>query len=165
MKKIPYCTPEWLEAFVKAYRANPKYEKELKKLTSKLYFRVLAEQEWGIDKDIIFGAVIEAGKLVKAEFISTENAKKVATFILSATPMEWKKILTKKSKFVTDFMLMKIKLDHGSKVAVLGIAPHSNTLVDALTQDVELQFPDEMTADEVEKYRAHMKDFRAKLGV
>jgi hypothetical protein len=78
--------------------------------------------------------------------------------------MEWKNILTKKSKFVTDFMLGKIKLDHGSKVGVLGIAPHSNTLVDSLTQ-VELLWPDEMTAAEVEKYRANMKGFRSKLGV
>jgi hypothetical protein len=46
----------------------------------------------------------------------------------------------------------------------LGIAPHSNTLVDSLTQ-VELQWPDEMTADEVKKYRANMKEFRSKLGV
>jgi len=164
MAKIQYCTPEWLEAFAKDYRANPKYEKDLKKLTSKVYFNVLAEKGWGIDENIIFGAVFEAGRLEKVEFISAENAKKVATFILSATPMEWKQILTKKSKFVTDFMLGKIKLEHGSKVGVLGIAPHSNILVDALTQ-VELQFPDEMTADELEKYRAKMKGFRSKLGV
>jgi putative sterol carrier protein len=164
MAKIPYCTPEWLEAFVKTYKANPKYEKDLKKLTTKLYFNVQAELGWGIDEDIIFGAVFEEGRLVKAEFLSAENAKKFATFVLSATAMEWKKILTKKSKFVTDFMLGKIKLDHGSKVGVLGIAPHSNTLVDSLTQ-VELQWPDEMTADEVKKYRANMKEFRSKLGV
>jgi len=164
MAKIPYCTPEWLEAFEKTYRANPKYEKDLKKLTSSVYFRVLAEPKWGIDEDIIFGAALESGKLVKTEFISAENAKKVATFILSATPLEWKSILTKKSKFVTDFMLGKIKLDHGSKVGVLGLAPHSNTLVDALTQ-VELQWPDEMTPDEVKQYRANMKEFRSKLGV
>ena len=164
MAKIPYCTPEWLEAFAAAYRANPKYEKDLKKLTSSVYFNVLAEPAWGIDEAIIFGAAFEAGRLVKAEFISAENAKKVATFILAATPAEWKSILTKKSKFVTDFMLGKIKLDHGSKVGVLGIAPHSNALVDSLTQ-VALEWPDEMTADEVEKYRANMKAFRSRLGV
>ena len=164
MTKIPYCTPEWLEAFAKAYIANPKYENDLKKLTSKVYFKVLAEPKWGIDEDIIFGAVFEAGRLVKAEFISAENAKKFATFILSATPIEWKSILTKKTKFLTDFMLGKVKLDHGSKVGVLGLAPHSNIMIDALTQ-VKLQFPDEMTADEVEKYRANMKGFRFKLGV
>jgi hypothetical protein len=161
---VPYCTPEWLEAFSQAYRANPKFENGLKKLTSTVYFRVLAEPKWGIDEDIFFGAAIKSGRLERVEFITAENAKKVGDFVLSATPMEWKSILTKKTKFVTDFMLGKIKLDHGSKVGILGIAPHSNTLVDAMTQ-VELKFPDQMTAEEVENYRAHMKDFRSKLGV
>ena len=78
--------------------------------------------------------------------------------------MEWKSILTKKRKFVTDFMLGKIKLEHGSKIGILSIAPHANTLVDAMTQ-VPLRFPDEMSPDEVKKYRAHMKNFRTKLGV
>ena len=160
---VPYCTPEWLEAFSQAYRANPKFENDLKKLTTTTYFKVLAEPKWGIDQDIIFGAAIVSGRLERAEFITLENAKK-GDFILSATPMEWKSILTKKTKFVTDFMLGKIKLEHGSKVGILSIAPHSNTLVDAMTQ-VPLQFPDQMTAEEVENYRAHMKDFRAKLGV
>jgi len=164
MAKIPYCTPEWLEAFAKEYRANPRYEKDLRKLTSRVYFRVLAEPRWGIDEDIIFGAVLEAGRLEKVEFISPEEAKKTATFILAATPAEWKQILTKKAKFVTDFMLGKVKLEHGSKVGVLGLAPHSNTLIDALTQ-VELLFPDDMEPQEVEKYRAGMKEFRKKLGV
>ena len=161
---VPYCTPEWLEAFAQAYRANPRFEKQLKKLTSTVYFRVLAEPTWGIDQDILFGAALVSGRLERVEFITAENAKKVGNFILSATPMEWKSILTKKRKFVTDFMLGKIKLDHGSKVGILSIAPHANTIVDAMTQ-VELKFPDQMTADEVKKYRAHMKDFRAKLGV
>lgn len=164
MARALYCTPEWLEGFEQAYKANPKYETALKKLTSNLYFKVLAEPKWGIDEDIIFGAVFESGKLIKTEFINAKDAKNVATYILSATPIEWKSILTKKTKFVTDFMLGKIKLDHGSKIGVLNIAPHSNTLVDALTQ-VQLQFPDEMTASEVEKYRANMKGFRTKLGV
>lgn len=161
---VPYCTPEWLEAFAQAYRANPKFETLLKKLTTTVYFRVLAEPSWGIDRDILFGAAISAGKLERVEFITDEKARRVANFILSATPMEWKSVLTKKTKFVTDFMLGKIKLDHGSKVGILGIAPHSNTLVDAMTQ-VELRFPDQMTPSEVEQYRAHMKDFRARLGV
>lgn len=161
---VPYCTPEWLEAFEKSYKANPRFEKELRKLTATTYFKVLAEPKWGIDEDILFGAAIVSGRIERVEFISAENAKKVGDFILSATPMEWKSILTKKTKFVTDFMLGKIKLDHGSKVGVLGLAPHSNTLVAAMTQ-VEIKFPDQMTADEVEKYRANMKSFRSKLGV
>jgi hypothetical protein len=81
-----------------------------------------------------------------------------------ATPPEWKRLLRKESKFVTDFMLGKITLEQGSKVGVLSIAPHSGTFIDALTQ-VELQFPDEMSDEELADYRAAMVEFRRELGV
>jgi hypothetical protein len=61
-------------------------------------------------------------------------------------------------------MVGKIKLEMGSKVGILGLAPHANTLVDSLTQ-VELQFPDEMSDEEFNKYQAHMAEFRAEMGV
>jgi putative sterol carrier protein len=125
---------------------------------------VKAEPAWGIDKDIIFGMFIDKGELTRIGFFAEEDALKEAEFIISATPQEWKKILRKQSKFLTDFMLGKIKLDHGSKVGVLGVAPHANTVVDILTQ-VELQFPDEMSAEELATYRANFEEFRANLGV
>jgi hypothetical protein len=49
-------------------------------------------------------------------------------------------------------------------VGVLGVAPHANTVVDLLTQ-VDLQFPDEMSAEELAAYRSHFQEFRAELGV
>jgi hypothetical protein len=127
-------------------------------------YRVKAEPAWGIDKDIIFGMFVDKGALTKIGFFSEEDAFKEAEYIIAATPQEWKKILRKQSKFITDFMLGKIKLEHGSKVGVLGVAPHANTVVDLLTQ-VDLQFPDEMSAEELAAYRSHFQEFRAELGV
>ena len=72
--------------------------------------------------------------------------------------------MRKESKYFTDFMLGRITLEQGSKVVILGIAPHSNTLVDALTQE-ELQFPDEMAPEELDTYRSDIKAFRKDLGV
>jgi putative sterol carrier protein len=125
---------------------------------------VKAEPAWGIDKDIIFGMFIDKGELTRIAFFAEEDALKEAEYVISATPQEWKKLLRKQSKFLTDFMLGKIKLDHGSKVGVLGVAPHANTVVDILTQ-VDLQFPDEMSAEELATYRANFEEFRANLGV
>ena len=48
-------------------------------------------------------------------------------------------------------MLGNIKLEKGSKVGVLGVAPHANNIVDALTQ-MELVFPDEMSSEEIGEY-------------
>ena len=164
MAACQYCTPQWLEESGKIYQSNPGFREKLKKLSVKICYRVKAEPAWGIDKDIIFGMFIDKGELTKIAFFAEEDALKEAEYVISATPQEWKKILRKQSKFLTDFMLGKIKLDHGSKVGVLGVAPHANTVVDILTQ-VDLQFPDEMSAEELATYRANFEEFRANLGV
>ena len=164
MVKCQYCTPDWLEESARIYRANPGFQEKLKKLSEKVCYRVKAEPAWGIDQDIIFGTFIEAGKLTKLAFLSEEEAKREANYIMAATPQEWKKILRKESKFLTEFMLGKIKLEKGSKVTVLRLAPHAPTLVEALTQ-VEIQFPDEMSPDELAKYKSRLEEFRKNLGV
>ena len=164
MAACQYCTPQWLEESKKSYESNPEYREKLKKLSAKMCYRVKAEPAWGIDSDIIFGMFVDKGELTNIAFFSEEDAFKEAEYIIAATPQEWKKILRKQSKFITDFMLGKIKLEHGSKVGVLGVAPHANTVVDLLTQ-VDLQFPDEMSAEELSQYRSQMETFRANLGV
>ena len=164
MAACQYCTPQWLEESAKNYQSNPEFREKLKKLSAKMCYRVKADPAWGIDKDIIFGMFIDKGELTKIDFLAEADALKEAEYIIAATPQEWKKILRKQSKFVTDFMLGKIKLEHGSKVGVLGVAPHANAVVDLLTQ-MDLQFPDEMSVQELAAYRAHFEEFRANLGV
>ena len=164
MTTVRYCTPEWLEKSAAGYRATPKFKEAFKKLTISVFFQVEAEPAWGLDEAIIFGSIVDKGELIDLAFFSEEDAKEKAEFILGATPQEWKKILRKESKFVTDFMLGKISLIQGSKVGVLTVAPHADTFVAALTQ-YDLQFPDEMSAEELEAYRAHVTEFRAQLGV
>ena len=164
MTVVRYCTPEWLQAAAEAYRSNPRFQQELRKLTAKTCFLVRAEPAWGIDKDILFGAFIRQGELEKLDFFSADDAKAQAEFILGATPQEWKKLLRKETKFITDFMLGHVTLEQGSKVGVLAIAPHSNTLVQILTQ-AELQFPDEMSPEELAAYRADVAAFRQESGV
>jgi hypothetical protein len=164
MAKIQYCTPEWLEETGRIYAARPEYKEKLKKLSVKVCYRVKAEPTWGIDKDIIFGSFFDQGELTKLAFFAEEDAGKESDYILAATPQEWKRILRKEGKFVGDFLLGKIKLELGSKVGVLGIAPHSGSLVDWLTQ-VDLQFPDEMSDEERAKYREKLGAFRRQAGV
>jgi hypothetical protein len=164
MTVYQYCTPEWLEELEKVYQSDSKYEEHFKKLSLVLCFRVQAESSWGIQRDIIFGTSLQAGQLKSLGFYSEEDAKKEATFILSASPQNWKNLLRKKTKFVTEFMLGKIKLEQGSKVAVLKLAPLSDKLIDFMTQR-DIQFPDEMSPDELATYRSQMEEFRTQLGV
>ena len=164
MIKCQYCTPGWLEESGRIYGSNLSLAEKLRKISAKVCFRVKAEPAWGIDKDILFGTFIEAGKLTKIAFFSEVDAKQEAEYIMAATPQEWKKVLRKEHKFLTDFMLGKIKLEKGNKVTVLGLAPYAPTLIDALTQ-VQIQFPDEMSAEELTKYRVYLEEFRKNTGV
>jgi putative sterol carrier protein len=164
MNKYRYCTPEWLHESGRVYRSSPELQENLKKVTTKICFRVTADKGWGIDEDIIFGAVVEKGALIELDFFSDEAASQMAEFIVSATPQEWKLILRKDNKFITDFMLGKIQLEKGSKVGIIGIAPYAPHFVEALTQ-VKILFPDEMSAEELEEFRADLAQFRSKRGL
>ena len=158
-----YCTPEWLQEARDLYQANSEAKQKLKKLTADMAYRVKAEPAWGIDKDIYFCAFFEAGELNKLELMPREEAES-AEFLLAATPQTWKSVLTKNSKFITDFMLGKIKLEKGSKVGVLSVAPHANNILDALTP-MQLVFPDELSPQDLEQYRTNMEGFRKELNV
>jgi hypothetical protein len=161
---IRYCSPEWLEESARLYLATNHFENALKKVTTKIFYRIAAEPAWGIEKDIIFGAEVDAGKLLELSFFSEAESQQRAEFILAAIPQVWKEILRKNKKFISEFMLGKIKLESGSKPGLLKITPYANHFVDALTQ-FELQFPDEMSAEELEAYRTDLSDFREKAGV
>jgi hypothetical protein len=49
-------------------------------------------------------------------------------------------------------------------VTVLGLAPYAPTVIDALTK-VQIQFPDEMSGEELAKYRAYIEEFRENLSI
>lgn len=161
---IRYCTPEWLDESARLYRASAKFEDALKKVTSSLGYRITAAPEWGIEKDILFFVAVNEGKLLDLGFISETKAREKTYFILSASPQVWKGILRKDKKFITEFMLGRVIQESGSKPALLKITPYANHFVDALTQ-FELQFPDEMSNDELAIFRADLLKFRETSGV
>ena len=163
---VPYATPEWVEAMAKVYRDNPENQnKTFKGMTLFLAFRILANPILGLDRDIYFGTHIEDGILQDdSTIISKHYAEQKADFILSATPETWKRVIKKQQGFVSAFMVGKIKLDKGSVPKVIALAPKSPAVVECFHQ-VDTEWPDEMSPQRLEEYRAYVKEFAAKLGV
>jgi hypothetical protein len=161
---IRYCTKEWLDESARLYNESDHFQNVLQKVTTKIFFRIIADPTWGIEKDILFGAVVEEGKLLEMGFYNETEAQQKASFILRASPQVWKGILRKEKKFVAEFMTGKVQLETGSRVELLKITPYANHFVDALTQ-FEIQFPDEMSSEELEAYRADLSEFRENAGV
>jgi hypothetical protein len=63
----------------------------------------------------------------------------------------------------TDFILGKINLELGTKVKIIELALPVNNIFDFLTQ-VDLQFPDEMSEDELTSYRSKIEVLRRERG-
>jgi putative sterol carrier protein len=163
---IPYATPEWVAEVGKNYKANPDNQnKTFRGMTIFLSFRILADAKFGIEKDIYFCSNLVNGALQDdSALLSKEDAEKKSDFILSAPPEMWKKLIKKEQGFVSSFMTGKIKLDQGSRARVIGLASKSGPLVETFYK-VDTEWPDEMSPQRLEEYKALVKGFREKLKV
>jgi len=158
-----FCTPGWLKESARIYKATPDTKDNLNKLTTKICYRVKSDPDWCIREDIIFCSFFEKGELKKLDFFTEDEAFRAAEYLMAATPQTWKKILRKKRDFVTDFILGKINLELGTKVSMLELVLYAHNLLDCLTQ-VDLQFPDEMSADVLATYRLKMETLQRERG-
>ncbi len=164
MTVVSYPSPEWLATSLKTYRATPGAQEELKKVTTTLFFRIGPDADWGIDKDLYFGVVMDEGRLFELAFASEEDAKRRAEYIMGATPQVWKKVLCKESKAITEMMLRRIVLEKGNMAAALGLMPYAPAMIDALTK-TEMRFPDDMAPEERADHCRTVRAFRTQLGV
>ncbi len=163
---IPYATPEWVEAMAKNYRDDPENANTtFKGLSLFITFRILADPRFGLDEDICFSTHIDDGVLRDdSALISKDDAERKSDFILSATPDIWKTVIKKEEGFVSAFMTGKIKLDKGDPAEVVALAPRSPAVVECF-HNVEAEWPDEMSPQRLEQYKAQVREFRNRLGV
>jgi len=163
---IPYATPEWVAEVGKNYKANPDNQnKTFKGMTLFLSFRILADSKFGIDKDIYFCSHLVNGALQDdSALLSKEDADKKSDFILSATPEIWKKLIQKRQGFISLVMTAKIKLDKGLAPKLLSLAPKSGPLIEVFNR-VDTEWPDEMSPQRLEQYKAQVKEYRDRLKV
>ncbi len=157
-----YPQPEWVDDSIALY--DEKFEKKLEKLSGAFAFEIGTHEEWGIMSDLYILLVIDAGKLKEFKHISKEGAFDKAEFIMGATPPAWKRVLTKKDKFVGAFMGGRIQLKKGDTVGALALGPFSGILIDVLTQ-VDLKFPDDISPEELETAKKDLAEKRAALGI
>jgi putative sterol carrier protein len=93
-----------------------------------------------------------------------EDADKKSDFILTATPSVWKKMIKKEVGFVSAFMTNKIRLDKGSPPKIVALAPKSGAVVGAFNK-IDTEWPDEMSPQRLQEYKAEVAQFRQRLKV
>jgi hypothetical protein len=162
MPEFQYCTNHWLDECKKNYFDSDKLQEPLQEFPYKVAYRVEAEPRWGIDNDMIFCTYFANGELTKMDFLNEDDAFDEADFVLGAPPQEWKKILLKERKFVSDFMFGRINLEKGSRIKLLKLSTFSEHIVNIFAE-IPVQYPDQMTELELEHYRKALNEFSANL--
>ncbi len=157
MSKIQYLTPEWFDEIETVYNNDPKNAETFANLSTILSFKIKAKPDWGIEKDVIFGAKIDKGNLNWMKLLSEDEALK-GDFVVSAAPEIWKKVIRGQTAFITAVMSLKLKIEHGTKHGLLMLAPYSKPLLNLMGK-VELQFPDEMDNTELKDYRNNLEQY------
>ena len=163
---LAYHTPEWVAALVENYKKNPDNEKKhFKGMTIFLVFGNVGEPELGIDKTIYHSAHVVDGAIQDdTAHLSEAEAMEKADFVLTGPLEVWKRVILKKEGFVSAFMTGKIKLDKGEAPKIIALASKAPQLV-AVFGDIQTEWPDEMSPERREEYRAQLNEFRAKTGV
>jgi putative sterol carrier protein len=163
---IPDASPEWVAEVGKNHKANPDNQNNtFKGMTIFLTFRILADPKFGIDKDIYFCNHLVNGALQdESTLLSKEDAEKKSDFILSAPPEMWKKLIKKEQGSVSSLMTGKIKLDKWSTTRITSLASKSGALIETFYK-VDTEWPNEMSPQRLEAYKALVKRFREKLKV
>jgi len=161
-----YATPEWVEAMGRNYNADPDNQnKVFKGMNIFLTFRVKADPKFGLDSDICFATHLENGIYQSdSTLLSKDEAEAKSDFILSASPDVWKSVIKKHKGFVAAFMGGKIKLDKGSAPKMISLASKSSAVVEAFYK-IDTEWPDEMSPDRLEAYRAELEASRERLNV
>jgi len=145
-------TPDWQKAAAKVYRTDPVFERTFTKVNGTTVMVILANKSVGIESDLYLLNTIENGVLVHDGFVSKEEAEKRATWLLVGTYEIWKQIFTRKKIFIEAFLGGELKLTKGDFAGLMKMAAQGSRLPEIFTRN-EAVWPDELSKDELEKYR------------
>lgn len=161
-----YATPEWLEEVAKIYASDPANEQMLKRLGHVTFvYRIAAEPRFGIDPDLYFMQELEDGVLKEVRFVTPEEGKKIATWLIAGTFDIWRDVIQKKLKLTTGIVQGKLKVELGDQAGIIvRVGPVAFQMATSFN-NAETIWPDAMSPDELAAYKAKVNDFRKKLGV
>ena len=93
---------------------------------------------------------------------SKEEAEKRATWLLKGSYETWKEIMTGKKIFIEAFLGGEIRMTKGDFGGLMRIAAQGTKLPEIFTRN-EAVWPDELSGEELEKYKENHKKWTKEL--
>jgi len=155
-------TPEWAQIFGEIIDGDAEYTAAAKTWEGALTLVIQAKPEAGLDEDISVVLDLWHGDCRSVKILPREEAAK-APYVMTGSLDIWKAVAQGKTDAIKATMMGKIKLK-GDMANVVRHVKASKRLAEC-TGLFEAVWPDELSKDEVEKFRAEIKQFREQFGV
>jgi putative sterol carrier protein len=150
-------TKEWIEGAKKAYEANPDMKEVAKAMTMNMCMKMEKKPEAGLDDDLNIVMDIKEGA-ISVKFASEEEAK-AASYVISMSYDVGKAMMTGKQDMMQAFMGGKVKMAKGNMMDLAKYAGQMPKMMGGMgAMMADTQWPDELSADEREKFKKDLKE-------
>ncbi len=160
----PYilATPEWVHEYMKKINEDGKYREVGKKWASDLALGVGAKPEAGIDEEIFLLLVLSEGECKDAKLVPKEAAE-AAPYLMSGSYDIWRKVVRGEAEALKSVMRgeMSLKGDLGK---IMKYVAATKRLGD-LSGSFEASWPEELSSEDLEEFRASFNELRVQLGL
>jgi putative sterol carrier protein len=155
-------TPEWGQIYGEIVDGDAEYKAAAKTWEGALTLVIQAKPEVGLDEDISVVLDLWHGDCRSVKILPKEEAAK-APYVMTGSLDTWEAVAKGKTDAIKATMLGKIKLK-GNMANVVKHVKAAKRLADC-TGLFESVWPDELSKDEIKKFRADLKQFREQFGV
>ena len=158
---VRYGTQEYWDEYKEMLNESKAYEEAAKTWEGAVTLVLQAKPEVGLDEDISVMLDLWHGACRSVKILPKEEAAK-APYVMTGSLDTWKAVATGKTDAIKATMLGKIKMK-GDMANVVRHVKASKRLA-GCTGLVEAVWPDELSKDEIEKFRADLKQLREQFG-
>jgi len=155
-------TPEWAQVFAETVDGDVEYRESAKTWEGAVTLVIQAKPEAGLEEDLSVVIDLWHGDCRSVKILPKEEAAK-APYVMTGSFDTWKDVATGKTDAIKATMLGKIKLK-GNMANIVRHVKASKRLAES-SGLFEAVWPDELSKDEIEKFRAEVKQFREQFGV
>ena len=155
-------TPEWWKKFQETVDSDAEYRAAAKTWEGAITLVIKAKPEVGIDEDVYGLMDLWHGECRSMRIVPKEEAEK-APYVMTGSYDTWKDVAKGKTDAIKATMLGKIKLK-GNMANIVRHVKAAKRLAEC-SGLFEAVWPDELSKDEIKKFRAEIKQLREQFGV
>lgn len=155
-------TPEWVDKYKQALNEDEKFAEVAKAWDFPMALGIGANPEYGIETELFIWLDIFQGKCRVAKLMPGE-ATDEAPYLMSGTYGIWQEVVRGEKEALKSVMQGKMSL-RGDLGKIMKFVPAAKKLGE-LSGSFEAVWPDELSPDDLEKFKVEFSEIRTQLGV